>query len=234
MQSIVIIPTYNEKENISPLLEGIFSAEPSIYVQIVDDSSPDGTAEQVRKLQKKYSRLELFLREKKEGLGMAYLAAFRKVLDQKKNIDVIIMMDADLTHDPKDLPKLLEEIKNYDFVIGSSLMNRAGRLNYPWYRNIFSRLANLYCSIILGKRLSDWTNAYMAIKKNALEAIDLENIEAKEYAFVFGLKYALIKNGSRGKEIPSPALKRQYGYSKVRFSTIFEAILAPWKLRRTF
>lgn len=226
-----VIPTYNEKDNIGRLIERIFDIVPSTGILIVDDTSPDGTAEVVKNLQKRYPNLFLLVRQIKDGLGNAYKAGFKKIMAEFPECETIFMMDADLSHNPEDIPALLESAKNFDLVIGSAHLQPDGMSEYPWRRVLLSRWANFYCRHILGYPLRDWTNAFMAISVAVLKKINLEELEAKEFAFVFGLRHQLLKKGARWKEVPSIIRLRYAGQSKMAFSTIWEGIVVPWRLR---
>lgn len=228
---IFVIPTYNEKENIGKLIIRIFEIVPEAKIMIVDDSSPDGTEEAVKSLQFKYPDLFLFSRKVKDGLGNAYKAGFKKIMAEFPECETIFMMDADLSHNPEDIPALLEGSKNFDLVIGSAHLQPDGMSEYPWPRVLLSRWANFYCRHILGYPLRDWTNAFMAISVTVLKKINLEELEAKEFAFVFGLRHQLLKKGASWKEVPSIIRLRNAGQSKMAFSTIWEGIVVPWRLR---
>lgn len=232
MRTVIVIPTYNEAENVGPLVRAIFKAAPAVSVLIVDDNSPDGTGDVVRILQKTYPALGLFERPGKEGLGVAYRAGFKKVMEEYPGTDVVMMMDADFYHDPRDLPKLITASIEYDLVIGS-VYAPGGSVpaKFSLFRRLLSRFGNLYCNIIFGYPLTDWTNAFVAIKMEALKRINLDALAPKEFAFVFGIKYALLRSGARWKDIGVIALERPAGESKVTLRTIREALIAPWKLR---
>ncbi|HRY52909.1 MAG TPA: glycosyltransferase [Candidatus Portnoybacteria bacterium] len=230
--SVFVIPTYNERENIGRLIEKIFELSPEAKVLIVDDSSPDGTAQTVKELQGKYPGLFLFVRPVKEGLGKAYVAGFQKVFNDFPEAKTIFMMDADFSHDPNDLPAIIENSKKYDVVIGSCHINpKEGMSEYPFKRALLSRWANFYCRCILGRKLRDWTNAYMAISVPVLKKISFDKLQAKEFAFLFGLRYLLLKNKATFKEIPTIIRLRNAGESKMALSTIMEAVIMPWEIR---
>lgn len=229
--ALIVIPTYNEAGNVGPLVKKIFEIIPEIGILIVDDSSPDGTGNIVRHLQKELKNLYLFSRPVKDGLGNAYKAGFKKALSEFKGIKKILMMDADLTHDPGYLPELLEKAEHYDLVVGSSHMSKEGMGNYPLKRVLLSRWANFYCRAIFGYKMRDWTNAFMVIDAEKLRRVDLNSLEAKEFAFIYGLRYRLLKLGCSWFEVPVVAKFREQGQSKMTFKTIFEAAVAPWKIR---
>jgi len=226
-----VIPTYNEKENIDKLVTKIFEIIPSAKILIVDDNSPDGTGDVVKKLQTKYSGLFLLTRQVKDGLGNAYKAGLKKALADFVECEAIFMMDADLSHHPDDIPAMLEASDKFDLVIGSAHLLSDGMSEYPFKRALLSRWANFYCRTIFGYRMRDWTNAFMAISASALKKINFDKLQAKEFAFLFSLRYLLLKNGSTFKEIPTIIRVRNAGVSKMAFSTILEAVIMPWEIR---
>jgi dolichol-phosphate mannosyltransferase len=199
---------------------------------IVDDNSPDGTAALVEGLQKQYPHLLLFKRIEKQGLGVAYRAGFKKALELHPDTKILGMMDADFYHNPKDLPRLFEAVKTHDLVIGS-VYAPGGSVppSFTFARRLLSRGGNLYCWFFLGYPLTDWTNAFALIRVSALKRVNLERLAAREFAFIFGLKYALLKSGASWKDVGVVALERTAGESKITSRTIKEALLAPWKLR---
>lgn len=229
MKNFIVIPTYNEKENITFLVEGIFSIVDDISILVVDDNSPDGTAEAVSELMPRYPNLALLKRPEKEGLGGAYIEAFIKLLSDSE-VENIIMMDADFSHNPIYLPQMFEEIKNYDLVIGSRYIKGGGITNWELWRRILSWGGNLYTRLILGWQVHDWTTGYNCIRAVSLRKIDLNKIEFSGYAFIMGLKFFLIKTGARPKEIPIIFEERRGGKSKMSGNIIREGILAPWYL----
>lgn len=231
-KTIIVIPTYNEAGNIEALLEEIFTNAPDVYVLIVDDSSPDGTGAIVSGLQNKYLRL-LFLEQKeKQGLGVAYKAGFKYALELHPDTAVLGMMDADFCHNPEDLPKLLAEAKTTDMVIGS-VYAEGGSIppSFTLWRRFLSRGGNLYCWLMFWYPLTDWTNAFVMIRVSALQRVQLATLPAREFAFVFGIKYALLKTGATWKDIGVVSCDRIAGESKITWRTILEALTAPWKLR---
>ena len=231
-KTIIVIPTYNEAGNVEVLLKEIFANVPDVYVLIVDDSSPDGTGAIVFGLQRKYSRL-LFLEQKeKQGLGVAYKAGFKYALELHSDTVILGMMDADFCHNPKDLPKLLMETKTTDMVIGS-VYAKGGSIppSFTSWRRFLSRGGNLYCRLLFGYPLTDWTNAFVMIRVSALKRVRLATLPAREFAFVFGIKYALLKTGATWEDIGVMSSDRIAGESKITWRTILEALVAPWKLR---
>lgn len=228
-KNIIIIPTYNEKSNISLLLEKIFNLMPETHVMIVDDNSPDGTAEAVEKLKGKYPNLSLLKRPSKNGLGEAYISGFKKSMD---NFGTITMMDADLSHDPKYLPGMLELSENFDLVIGSRYIPKGG-VTKKWgiLRRLLSSAGNLYLRIIFWRYpIHDWTTGYNVIKTSALKKINFDLLSPKGYAFISSLKYYLVKNGAKMIESPIFFEERNGGESKMSFSIILEGLAMPWKI----
>lgn len=226
-----VIPTYNEKENIGKLIIKIFEIAPLAKILIVDDSSPDGTGEAVKELQIESSNLFLLTRQVKDGLGNAYKAGFKKVLAEFPECDAVFMMDADLSHNPDDIPAMLEASKSFDLVIGSAHLKSDGMSEYPLRRALLSRWANFYCRTIFGYKMRDWTNAFMVISTSVLRKIDFGALESKEFSFIFNLRYQLLKAGASWKEVPSIIRLRNAGESKMALSTIMEAVIMPWEIR---
>ena len=236
-KNIIVIPTYNERKNIAILLEKIFTLLPNTYVMVVDDNSPDKTWKLVESIKSKYPRLSLLKRSGKEGLGKAYIAGFKKVLENP-DFKTATMMDADLSHDPKYLPEMLRLSGNSDLVIGCRYM-AGGGVTKKWeiWRRFLSAAGNLYLRIIFMKYpIHDWTTGYNVIKTNALRKINFNLLNPKGYAFISSLKYYLAKSGATIKESPIFFEERNGGESKMSSGIIIEGILAPWKiiLRKLF
>ncbi len=232
LKTIIVIPTYNEGENVKVLIEQIFKFLPQVGILIVDDQSPDKTAEIVKELQKNFPNLFLFERPEKNGLGNAYKDAFKKVISELPQIEAIGMMDADLQHNPEDLPKLLAASKDFDLVMGSVHVPGSGfSENWPFYRVWITKFANFYCRSILRYKVYDWTNAFNIIKIEALKKINFGGIEAGGFAFIPALKYNLIRSGASWQEIPTPIQERPAGESKMTLSVIMESMVNPWRLR---
>lgn len=229
MASIVIIPTYNERPNIANLIREIFRLLPNIQILVVDDNSPDDTAVIVKELQNQFSALKLHVRSHKEGLGKAYLDAFDQIMP-RSDIEHIIMMDADFSHDPNRLPIMLEEASRYDLVIGSRYVKGGGSLGWTWKRKMLSFFGNLYCRVITGVPIHDFTGGFNVIRKDVLKQIPLSTMHASGYAFLIELKYLLWRHGARIKEIPILFKDRLQGESKISGHIVREGILAPWKL----
>ncbi|MDD5430720.1 MAG: polyprenol monophosphomannose synthase [Candidatus Pacebacteria bacterium] len=230
-KNLVIIPTYNEKENIGALVEKIFELVPETGVMIVDDNSPDGTAGIVENLKQKFPGLSLIKRAGKNGLGAAYVAGFRKALENGE-LKTITMMDGDFSHDPKYLRGMLALSENYDLVIGSRY-TKGGDITKKWniFRRFLSAAGNSYLKILFGKyRINDWTTGYNIINAELLKKIDFNNLNPKGYAFISSLKYYLFRAGAKTIEFPIFFEERGEGKSKMSLAIIIEGIISPWRI----
>ena len=231
-KAIVIIPTYNELENIPIVLEKVLNLPISFDILIVDDNSPDGTGELVKDFIKKYnSRVFLESKNQKEGLGKAYTHGFNWALS--KNYEYIFEMDADLSHDPQDLVKMFKEIdsSNCDVVVGSRYINGINVVNWPLSRIILSYFASIYSRVITGLPVKDATSGFVGYKREVLTKINLKSILFNGYAFQIELKFKAYKNNFRILEIPIIFRDRIHGESKMNGDIIFEAILGLIKLK---
>lgn len=228
---LVIIPTYNERDNIGELLERIYASVPGLHVLIVDDNSPDRTYELVEELMSsKYpDRLKLLKRAGKLGLGTAYIAGFKWALAQ--GYDIIFEMDADFSHDPKYLPHFLREIQDYDLVLGSRYVPGGGVVNWGIIRRIISMGGSLYARIILGLPFRDLTGGFKCFRRQTLEAIDLDDIKSNGYSFQIEMTYRAYMKGFRIKEMPIIFEDRKVGQSKMSKKIFAEAILMVLRLR---
>ncbi len=229
MKNVVIIPTYNEKENIETVISRIFTLVPDISVTVVDDNSPDGTATIVESLMRKYPQLAIIKRQKKEGLGKAYICAFRKILEDN-DVRSIIMMDADLSHDPAVLPEMLAYSEEYDVVIGSRYVRSGGTEGWELWRRGLSFFANIYCRMITRLPVYDCTGGYNLVSVSLLRKIDFSTMDSSGYAFQMELKFMLWKAGARFKEIPIIFKNRANGESKISSHIILEGVRAPWNM----
>lgn len=230
MSVTIIIPTYNERENILKIIPAICAQLPEAHILVVDDNSPDKTYEVVRELQKNMPKLSLLLRDKKEGLGKAYVEAFKKIL-QEGISDAVITMDADFAHDPKYLPELLNQSLEYDVVTGSRYVPGGGTPGWELWRRLLSKYGNLYAKTILGMPISDCTTGFHLIKTTYLRQIDFSTITMSGYAFLIELKFLLWRLGARFKEIPIVLQNRVEGKSKISSNIIREGIILPWKMK---
>jgi dolichol-phosphate mannosyltransferase len=229
MNTLIIIPTYNELENLPRLLPVVLSKDDSIEVLIVDDNSPDGTAAFVEDQMMKNNRIHLIKRQSKQGLGTAYIAGFKYAL--QNNFQIMFEMDADFSHDPKEIPRFLEEIKNADLVLGSRYINGVNVINWPLRRLLLSSFANLYTRIITGMPIHDATGGFKCFRREVLEAIDLGRVKSNGYAFQIEMTFKAWKKGFRVKEIPIIFVDRVKGKSKMSKKIVREAVTMVWKLR---
>ncbi len=232
LEKLVIIPTYNEKENIAAILAAIFGLQQHFHVLVIDDSSPDGTAEIVKGLQKKYPG-QLFLEERKGklGLGTAYIHGFKWALE--KGYNFIFEIDADFSHNPSDLPRLYEACKNNgaDVAIGSRYIRKGSVVDWPWDRIALSKGASLYTRIITWMPVKDPTAGFVCYRKEVLEAINLDAISFVGYAFQIEMKFAAWKLGFKIAEVPIIFRDRTQGTSKMNKGIIKEGVLGVLKLR---
>ena len=222
--TLIVIPTFNERENINPLLKSIFSQKIAVDVLILDDNSPDGTKKVVLENKKKYKdQLHLINREKKEGLGKAYIEGFKWAL--KKKYKKIIQMDADLSHPPEKLIDIFNELELYDYVIGSRYINGIRVLNWPLNRIMLSIGASWYVNLITRLPIKDPTAGFVGYNRTSLLSLNLDKIMFVGYAFQIEMKFKLWKLGFNFKEIPITFKNRIKGESKMNSSIISEAIL---------
>ncbi|MDY4571706.1 MAG: polyprenol monophosphomannose synthase [Candidatus Cryptobacteroides sp.] len=230
-RKIVIIPTYNEKENIERIIRKVFSLDGGYEILIIDDGSPDGTAAIVKSLQKEFpDRLNLIERAGKLGLGTAYITGFKWALSQ--GYDYIFEMDADFSHDPDDLPRLLEACKDGEGVaIGSRYCDGISVVNWPIGRIIMSYYASVYVRTVLRMKVFDCTAGYKCYSRRVLEAIDLDKVEMKGYGFQIEMKYTAWKLGFPIREVPVIFVNRKAGSSKMSGSIFGEAFWGVLKLR---
>ena len=230
-RKIVIIPTYNEKENIERIIRKVFSLDGGYEILIIDDGSPDGTAAIVKSLQKEFpDRLNIIERAGKLGLGTAYRTGFKWALSQ--GYDYIFEMDADFSHDPDDLPRLLEACKDGEGVaIGSRYCDGISVVNWPIGRIIMSYYASVYVRTVLRMKVFDCTAGYKCYSRRVLETIDLDNVKMKGYGFQIEMKYTAWKLGFPIREVPVIFVNRKAGSSKMSGSIFGEAFWGVIKLR---
>lgn len=232
MEKLVIIPTYNEKENIQSILTAIYNLDQNFHVLVIDDSSPDGTADIVRELQPKFNGT-VFLEERKgkQGLGTAYIHGFKWAID--KGYDYVFEMDADFSHNPADLPNLYDACKNKgaDVAVGSRYVKGGGVKNWPSDRIALSKGASVYTRLILWMPVEDPTAGFVCYKREVLETINLDEIHFVGYAFQIEMKFAAWKLGFRIKEVPIQFEDRKYGDSKMSKGIVKEGILGVLELR---
>lgn len=228
--TMIIIPTYNEKESIVNLISSIFEEYPEFSILVVDDNSPDGTAEVVEELKNKFPRLAYHQRFSDRGFGKSYIDGFKKAAGERQ-YETIVMMDADFSHNPKEIPKMIEKLSDYDVIIGSRYIKGGKIENWSWRRRLLSRFANFYAKIILDAPILDLTTGFMCFRKDILESINLNLIKSEGYAFLVELKYKMFKAGYKIFEHPITFSERREGQSKMSFKNIWEAIFLLWKLK---
>ncbi len=228
-KKLIVIPTYNEAENIEPLIEEILETVPDVNILVVDDSSPDGTGEIVEGLAKKDNRINLLSRTKKEGLGRAYVAGFKWALNH--GYDIICQMDSDFSHQPRHLPTFFDTIKECDVVLGSRYIPGGETEGWPLRRKLLSKGGNLYARTILGLPFSDLTGGFKCFRQKVLKAINLDEVGAQGYAFQMEMTYRAFKKGFKIKEIPIVFPDRLRGESKLSGSIFWESLAIPWRLR---
>ncbi len=229
--SIVLIPTYNESENVARVIRTVFSLYPSrVDILVIDDNSPDGTAGIVKQLMPSCPGLNLLMRMSKLGLGTAYLAGFHHAL--KLGYRYIIEMDADLSHDPASLGSLLDTMTSADLVIGSRYMNNTVNVvNWPLGRLILSKLASVYTRVITGMPVFDPTSGFKCFDRKVLEALDLDRIYSEGYSFQIEMNFRAWKKGFIIREVPIVFTDRTVGKSKMTRKNIREAIWIVWRLK---
>ncbi|MEW6506534.1 MAG: polyprenol monophosphomannose synthase [Bacteroidota bacterium] len=229
MKTLVIIPTYNELNNIQKLVPEILANYPNLNILVVDDNSPDGTANYIEEISGKDLRIHLIKRNGKLGLGTAYVAGFKYAISN--NYDVVIQMDADFSHDPKEIKNFLELILIYDLVIGSRYIYGVRVINWPIRRLLLSYFANLYTRIITGLPIKDGTGGFKCIRKEVLQAIDLDKIHSNGYSFQIEINFLAWKKKFKLTEMPIIFVDRVKGSSKMSKKIVYEAVFMVWKLR---
>jgi len=229
MKILVIIPTYNEKENIGKIIPLVLKQDPDIEVLVVDDNSPDGTGKIVEEIISTNHRVKLIQRVKKNGLGTAYLAGFQYAL--QNGYDYIFEMDSDFSHDPAYIPYFLSAIREADLVLGSRYIKGVNVVNWPITRLLLSYYANVYARWVTGLPVKDSTGGFKCFKKEVLEKIGLDRIHSNGYAFQIEMSFRAWKKGFKIKEIPIIFVDRREGESKMSKKIVREAIWMVWKLR---
>ncbi|HUP31411.1 MAG TPA: polyprenol monophosphomannose synthase [Gaiellaceae bacterium] len=226
MRALVCLPTYNERENLEPMLRAlgtVLGADDRVLV--IDDNSPDGTGELADRLAAELGFVDVLHRERKEGLGPAYLAGFRRALEQ--DAELVIEIDCDFSHDPSDVPRLLEAVRDADLVLGSRYVPGGGVENWGVVRRAISAGGSLYARVLLGVGIRDLTGGFKCFRRAVLEALPLDDVRARGYAFQIELTYRALRRGFRVREIPIRFTERAAGGSKMSRAIVLEAI---WKV----
>ena len=228
-KAIVIIPTFNEISNIEKMLETLHQLHPTLNVLIIDDGSPDGTADVIKRFQQKKSNLHLIERQGKLGLGTAYIRGFRWALEKK--FEAVITMDCDFSHDPEAIPTFTNNIGKYDLVVGSRYIGGIRIMNWPMQRLLLSYFASIYARTITGIPFSDSTGGFNCYSYKALSSINLDKIFSIGYAFQIELKYKIWSLGLPSMENPITFFERTVGKSKMSRKIIIEAVINVFRLR---
>lgn len=228
-KSLLIIPTYNEIDNIEKMLNTVTELYPEIHVLIIDDGSPDGTADIVKQKQNSNERIHLIQRTGKLGLGTAYITGFKWALE--RDFQYVLEMDCDFSHDPKDIKNLIEAAQTNDLVIGSRYINGIRIINWPFRRLLLSYLASIYTRIITGIKVLDVTGGFKCFKRSSLEALDLDRVFSNGYSFQVELNFKIWSKGLKVKEVPIIFTERRDGQSKMHGGIVKEAIFAVIMLR---
>jgi dolichol-phosphate mannosyltransferase len=229
-RALVIVPTYNEKDNIPRLIPAILSQDPSLDVLVVDDGSPDGTGQVVDEIAAANPRVHALHRSGKLGLGTAYVAGFKWALE--RGYDLMFEMDSDFSHSPDRLPAFLEAVRSNDLVIGSRYMNRrVNVVNWPMSRLLLSYFANIYARVVTGLRIFDTTAGFRCFRREVLATIDLDQVRSNGYAFQIEMTFRASRKGFRIVEIPIVFVDRLEGSSKMSKRIVREAVWMVWRLR---
>jgi dolichol-phosphate mannosyltransferase len=229
MKTLVIIPTYNERENIERIVPQVLEKDPSIHVLIVDDGSPDGTGQIAERMATENDRILVLHRKNKSGLGTAYITGFKFALE--KSYDLIFEMDCDFSHDPEYIPHFLEAIKDADLILGSRYISGVNVINWPMSRLLLSYFANVYSRWVTGLPLKDATGGFKCFRREVLKAVDLDGVKSNGYSFQIEMSFRAWKKGFRIKEIPIVFEDRKAGQSKMSKKIVREAIWMVWRLR---
>jgi dolichol-phosphate mannosyltransferase len=230
MKVLIVIPTYNERENLVELLGRIFAQPiPDLHVLIIDDNSPDGTGALAEELRAKDPRISVMHRPKKLGLGSAYVTGFRYALGQQ--YDAVFEMDGDFSHNPDSLPEFIRELADADLVLGSRYLHGVTVVNWPLSRLILSYGANLYTRIVTGLPIKDATGGFKCFRSQVLESLDLDRVKSDGYGFQIEINYKAWRKRYRIKEIPILFVDRRAGVSKMSRRIVWEAAWMVWRLR---
>jgi len=229
LKALVVIPTYNEKDNVVRLSSSVLDQHADIQILFVDDNSPDGTGKIIDELVSGNERIHVLHRAGKLGLGSAYREGFKAALSM--GADYIIEMDADFSHDPGVLPEFLNAMQTSDLVIGSRYLNGVSVVNWPIRRLILSYFASVYTRWVTGLQLRDCTSGFKCFRRSSLEAMDLDSVKSDGYSFQIEMNYRCMEKGLRITEIPIIFIDRHAGSSKMSRRIVREAVIMVWKLR---
>ena len=227
-QTLVVVPTYNERENIRPLAQRLLNLPVPVDLLVVDDNSPDGTGKIADELAAKHPQIHVLHRTVKDGLGRAYIAGFQWALE--RGYDFIFELDGDFSHNPDDIPMFLKAAETADLVLGSRYSNGVRVVNWPLKRLILSRSAGIYVRIITGMTFSDPTGGYKCFRRRALQALNLEAVRSNGYSFQIELTHKLWRQGMKVVEVPIVFTDREHGQSKMSGHIVREALFMVWRL----
>jgi dolichol-phosphate mannosyltransferase len=228
-RAVICLPTYDERENLAPILEAIHAVVPQVDVLVIDDNSPDGTGRLADEIAARDPRVKVLHRAAKQGLGRAYLAGFAWALERR--YDLVLEMDADFSHDPRHLPALLGAAAGADLVLGSRYVPGGGTVNWGLGRRFVSRGGSLYARTILAVRVRDLTGGFKCFRREVLEAIDLPSVQCSGYAFQIELTFRALRRGFRVVEVPIVFADRRVGQSKMSRRIVLEAMRKVWSMR---
>lgn len=226
---LVIVPTFNERENLAELFEGIRAHAPSADVLVVDDASPDGTADEAAAFGARLGRIDVLRRSGRRGIGSAYRDGFRAGLD--RGYRRLVTMDGDLSHEPRYLPGLLAAAEDADVGVGSRYLHGISVVNWDWKRLTLSVLGNSYVRAITGLPVRDCTSGFQCFRREVLEAIDVDRLRFANYSFLVELKYRAHRRGFRFREVPIVFVDRRFGSSKLGMRHVVQSVWAPWAMR---
>jgi len=226
---VIVIPTYNESDNLQRLVDQVLQQDPSLHLMIVDDNSPDGTGKLADRISANNQRVSVMHRPSKMGLGSAYRDGFKRAMEL--GADFLIEMDADFSHDPSILPLFLEKIKTHDLVIGSRYLNGISVVNWPLRRLMLSYGANWYTRLITGLTIMDCTSGFKCFRRSLIEQIDLDQVRSDGYSFQIEMNFKSAELGARICEVPIIFIDRRAGQSKMSKKIVREAVLMVWKLK---
>ncbi|MBW4722085.1 polyprenol monophosphomannose synthase [Saccharothrix obliqua] len=231
---LVVIPTYNERDNIGKIVKRLHAALPKVHALVVDDGSPDGTGRLADEMAAADERVRVLHRTEKAGLGAAYVAGFEWALDH--GYDVVVEMDADGSHAPEDLPRLLDALRDADLVLGSRYVPGGSTVNWPWHRQLISRGGNVFSQVALGTSVRDITGGFRAFRTDVLRELKLGTVASQGYCFQIDLAWRAIELGYRVVEVPITFTEREFGQSKMSGNIVREALLrvTKWGLRRRY
>lgn len=229
MKTLIISPTYNESKNIASLVELVFTLDENYHLLIVDDNSPDGTADHVEKFQQRYKNLHLAKRPGKAGLGTAYKFGFKWALE--RDYDIIVQMDADGSHDANEIPSMIRGLEKDDLIIGSRYVHGVSVVNWPIRRLILSYGANVYSRVITGLPVKDATGGFKTWKREVLASIDIDSVKSQGYSFQIEMNFRAWQKGFSINEHPIIFIDRTVGESKMSKAIMIEAIFMVWRLR---